>query len=46
MSKTALIIGSRPAGFTAAYELVTRSDIKLIIIERTTDIRGISKTVV
>lgn len=45
MSKTAVIIGAGPAGLTAAYELVTKTDIKLIIIERTNDIGGISKTV-
>lgn len=46
MSKTAIIIGAGPAGLTAAYELVTRTDIKPIIIEKTIDIGGISKTVV
>lgn len=46
MSKTAIIIGAGPAGLTAAYELVTRTDIKPIIIESTNDIGGISKTVV
>jgi protoporphyrinogen oxidase len=46
MSKTAIIIGAGPAGLTAAYELVTRTDIKPIIIEKTNDIGGISKTVV
>lgn len=46
MSKTAIIIGAGPAGLTAAYELVTRTDIKPIIIEQSDDIGGISKTVV
>jgi protoporphyrinogen oxidase len=46
MTKTAIIIGAGPAGLTAAYELVTRTDIKPIIIERSNDIGGISKTVV
>ena len=46
MSKCAIIIGAGPAGLTAAYELVTKTDIKPIIIERTNDIGGISKTVV
>lgn len=44
--KTAIIIGAGPAGLTAAYELVTRTDIKPIIIEQSNDIGGISKTVV
>lgn len=44
--KTAIIIGAGPAGITAAYELVTRTDIKPIIIEQSNDIGGISKTVV
>ena len=46
MSKTAIIIGAGPAGLTTAYELITKTDIKPIIIERTNDIGGISKTVV
>lgn len=46
MSKTAIIIGAGPAGLTAAYELITKTDIKPIIIECTNDIGGISKTVV
>ena len=46
MSKVAIIIGAGPAGLTAAYELVNRTDIKPIIIEQSNDIGGISKTVV
>ncbi|NQV01637.1 MAG: NAD(P)/FAD-dependent oxidoreductase [Bacteroidia bacterium] len=46
MGKTAVIIGAGPAGLTAAYELVTRTDITPVIIEKTCDIGGISKTVV
>jgi len=46
MAKTAIIIGAGPAGLTAAYELITKTDIKPIIIEQTNDIGGISKTVV
>lgn len=45
MSKTAIIIGAGPAGLTAAYELVTKTDIKPIVIEATKDIGGISKTI-
>lgn len=46
MNKTAIIIGAGPAGLTAAYELVTKTDIKPIILEESNDIGGISKTVV
>lgn len=45
MGRTAIIIGAGPAGLTAAYELVTRTDIQPIVFERTGDIGGISKTV-
>ena len=43
--KTAIIIGAGPAGLTAAYELLKRTDIRPIILEATSDIGGISKTV-
>jgi protoporphyrinogen oxidase len=43
--KTAAIIGAGPAGLTAAYELLRRTDVKPIIYESTADIGGISKTV-
>lgn len=43
--KTAVIIGAGPAGLTAAYELMTRSAVKPIVLEMTGDIGGISKTV-
>jgi len=43
--KKALIIGAGPAGLTAAYELLKRTDIKPVIIEMSGDIGGISKTV-
>jgi protoporphyrinogen oxidase len=46
MAKSAIIIGAGPAGLTAAYELVTKTDIQPVIIEKTNDIGGISKTVV
>lgn len=46
MSKTAIIIGAGPAGLTAAYELITKTDIIPIVIEQTNEIGGISKTVV
>jgi protoporphyrinogen oxidase len=43
--RTALIIGAGPAGLTAAYELLTRTDIIPIVLEQSHDIGGISKTV-
>ncbi len=43
--KKAIIIGCGPAGITAAYELVKRTDIQPIIFESTGDIGGIAKTV-
>jgi len=45
MGKTAIIIGAGPAGLTAAYELLERTDITPIILEKSGDIGGISKTV-
>ena len=43
--KTALIIGAGPAGLTAAYELLEKTNIKPIVFEMSNDIGGISKTV-
>jgi len=43
--KTAIIIGAGPAGLTAAYELLQKTDIKPIVFEMSSDIGGISKTV-
>jgi len=43
--KTAIIIGAGPAGLTAAYELLKRTNIKPVILERSEYIGGISKTV-
>jgi protoporphyrinogen oxidase len=45
MSKKAIIIGAGPAGLTAAFELLQRTDIIPIILEKSGDIGGISKTV-
>ncbi len=45
MQKKAIIIGAGPAGLTAAYELLTRTDIVPIILEKSEYIGGISKTV-
>src|SRR4051812_12827984 len=41
----ALIIGAGPAGLTAAYELLTRTDIKPIVLEKGDFMGGISRTV-
>ena len=38
----AIIIGAGPAGLTAAYELLKRSNIKPIIIEQNSFVGGIS----
>src|SRR5271166_646059 len=45
MPSKAIIIGAGPAGLTAAYELLQRTDITPIILEKSGDIGGISKTV-
>ena len=45
MSKTAIIIGAGPAGLTAAYRLLTQTDVKPIILEESDAIGGISRTV-
>src|SRR5258708_7269858 len=45
MNKRAIIIGAGPAGLTAAYELLQRTDIIPIILEKSGDIGGISKTI-
>jgi len=43
--KKAIIIGAGPAGLTAAYELVKRTGIQPIILEKSDIVGGISKTV-
>lgn len=43
--KVAVIIGAGPAGLTAAYELLKKSNIKPIVLEKSLDMGGISKTV-
>ena len=42
----AIIIGAGPAGLTAALELLRRTGVKPIVYEMSSDIGGISKTVV
>lgn len=44
-NKTAIIIGAGPAGLTAAYELLNKTNIKLIIYEMANEVGGISKTI-
>ena len=41
----AIIIGAGPAGLTAAYELITRTNIKPVILEKSESMGGISRTV-
>ena len=41
----ALIIGAGPAGLTAAFELLTRTDVIPIVLEKSDMIGGISRTV-
>lgn len=43
--KKAIIIGAGPAGLTAAYELLSRTDIIPIILEKSGEIGGISRTI-
>ena len=43
--RTAVIIGAGPAGLTAAYELLDKTDVKPVILEMTGDIGGISRTI-
>lgn len=43
--KKAIIIGAGPAGLTAAYEMLKRTDILPVILEKSDDIGGISKTI-
>jgi protoporphyrinogen oxidase len=41
----AVIIGAGPAGLTAAYELLTRTNIVPIVLEKSDEIGGLSRTV-
>jgi protoporphyrinogen oxidase len=43
--ETAVIIGAGPAGLTAAYELLTRTHIIPIVLEKSSYMGGISRTV-
>ena len=44
-NKRAVIIGAGPGGLTAAYELLTRTGIKPIVLEKSSHLGGISRTV-
>ncbi len=43
--RRALIIGAGPAGLTAAFELIRRTPIQPIVLEKSEDMGGISRTV-
>lgn len=45
MKKTAIIVGAGPAGLTAAYELLNKTDILPVIVEKELFAGGISRTV-
>jgi protoporphyrinogen oxidase len=42
--RTAIIIGAGPAGLTAAYELLDKTDVKPVVLEATGDTGGVSRT--
>ena len=44
--KIAVIIGAGPAGLTAAYEILKKTEIKPIIFEKTNGIGGISRNII
>ena len=43
--RTAVVIGAGPAGLTAAYELLDKTDICPIVLEATAQLGGISATI-
>ena len=45
VKKKALLVGAGPAGLTAAYELLKKSDVAPVVVEATDVIGGISQTV-
>jgi len=44
-NRKALIIGAGPAGLTAAYELLTRTDVRPVVVEKSAYMGGIARTV-
>jgi len=40
-----VIIGAGPAGLTAAYELLTRTDVRPIVLEKSTEVGGLARTI-
>ena len=44
-TKTAIVIGAGPAGLTAACELLRRTDVRPIVLEKTDALGGLSQTV-
>jgi protoporphyrinogen oxidase len=45
MEKIAVIAGAGPAGLTAAFELLQRSDVRPIVLETDAQVGGISRTI-
>jgi protoporphyrinogen oxidase len=45
VTRIAVIVGGGPAGLTAAYELLQRTDVRPIVLEADTQVGGISKTI-
>ncbi len=43
--RLAVIIGAGPAGLTAAYEFLTRTDVRPIVVEKNAELGGLARTV-
>ncbi|MBU6293441.1 MAG: NAD(P)/FAD-dependent oxidoreductase [Planctomycetes bacterium] len=43
--RTAIVIGAGPAGLTAAYELLEKTDVRPIVFEAGDDVGGLSRTI-